>query len=129
MSANYQLALIIHFKPELKLYKGNKKNPLPFISPVPKTDQTKKQAVFTVSPYDFNPNGLVMVEYPGSKNGRIIQWKIPGSKSVIFEWDEDLMNSPHYHAMLPDSDNAHTGLHYFPGDLVPEPWNTTYFGG
>ncbi len=118
------------FKPELKLYKGNKKNPLSFISPVPKTDKTKKQAVFTVNPYDFNPKGLIRNVYvqPGTgKNGGIIKWEMPETRVAIFEWDEDYKYGSHYHVMKIEQSNQHFGLHYYPGDLVPEPWNTTYF--
>ena len=89
----------------------------------------KNQAYFTVNPYDFTPNGLIMTEYPGSKNGRIIEWRDPISKAKIFEWDEDFNNGSHYHAMLIEWDGNHHNMHYLPGTPVPEPWNSIYFGG
>ena len=70
-----------------------------------------------------------MREFPGTKNGRIIEWRDPVSQAKIFEWDEDLNNFPHYHAMLIEWDGNHLGPHYFPGFPVPEPWNSVYFGG
>ena len=45
----------------------------------------RKQAYFTESPYAFVPRGLIMVEYPGIYNGRIIVWKDPISSITIFE--------------------------------------------
>lgn len=89
----------------------------------------KQQAFFPVNPYDFHPNGLVMTEYPGTKNGRIIKWRDPISHAKIFEWDEDPRNGAHYHAMLIEWDGKHHGQHYLPGTPVPEPWNSVYFGG
>ena len=87
-----------------------------------------KQAVFPENPYDFHPRGLIMKEYPGTKNGRIIEWKDPLSGIKIFEWNEDFHYGAHYHVMLPEWNGAHKGIHYKPGFLVPEPWNTIYFG-
>ena len=48
---------------------------------------------------------------------------------MIFEWNEDFEHGPHYHAILVEWDSKHKGPHYQPGTPVPEPWNTTYFGG
>ena len=94
-----------------------------------KVENNQKQpAVFTFNPYDFNLNGLERIVRPGTKNGQIIQWVIPDTKIVIFEWDEDWKNNPHYHALLPGWENAHNGPHYNPGTPVPEPWNSTFFG-
>lgn len=70
-----------------------------------------------------------MKEYPGSKNGRIIEWRDPISKAKIFEWDEDFNNGSHYHAMLIEWDGNHHNMHYLPGTPVLEPWNSIYFGG
>lgn len=96
---------------------------------IPAPPPPKKQAFFTVNPYDFVPNGLVMKEYPGTKNGRIIEWRDPVSQAKVFEWDEDLKYGSHYHAMMVEWDGDHHGIHYFPGTPVPEPWNSMYFGG
>ena len=90
--------------------------------------QPKKQAYFTVNPYAFKPNGLIMKEYPGSVNGRIIEWRDPVSKAKIFEWNEDLKYGSHYHVMMIEWNGKHHGMHYFPGAAVPEPWNSMYFG-
>ena len=88
----------------------------------------RKQAYFTKSPYAFVPRGLIMVEYPGTYNGRIIVWKDPISSITIFEWDEDFQYGSHYHILLPGS-GKHSGDHIPAGTPVPEPWNTIYFGG
>ncbi len=93
------------------------------------TKKSKPQAIFTLDPHDFNPKGLVMKEYPGTKNGRIIEWRDPISQAKIFEWDEDLNKGPHYHTMMIEWDGNHRGVHYLPGTPVPEPWNSFYFGG
>jgi len=66
------------------------------------------------------------VEYPGTKNGAIIKWKIPNTKITVFEWDEDYSFGPHYHIVI---DNVHSKEHLKPNDPVPEPWNSIYFGG
>ena len=93
----------------------------------------KPPAVFTVDPYDFNPNGLVrhvIIPIGEGDNGGIIKWEIPGTKIAVFEWDEDYRHGAHYHAMMPDWNNKHVdNMHYSPGTPVPEPWNSTYFGG
>lgn len=89
----------------------------------------KSQAYFTVDPHEFNPRGLVMTEYPGTRNGRIIVWKDPINNNTIFEWDEDLKYGSHYHTMMVEWDGIHNGTHYLPGTPVPEPWNSIYFGG
>ena len=84
------------------------------------------QAIFTPDPYDFNPRGLIRNEYPGSKNGRIIKWHDPATNIPVFEWDEDLTYGAHYHIL---NNGDHSGDHIIPGTLVPEPWNSIYFGG
>ncbi len=48
---------------------------------------------------------------------------------MIFEWDEELNHTSHYHALMPEWRGKHDGMHYAPGTPVPEPWNTIYFGG
>ena len=96
---------------------------------IAKTKQRKNQAYFPADPYQFTPKGLVMNEYPGTKNGRIIKWSSPITNSVIFEWNEDIKNGAHYHTMMIEWDGKHIGPHYYAGDKVPEPWNSIYFGG
>ena len=91
--------------------------------------QLKKQAYFTINPYDFTPIGLILVTYPGSKNGRIFKWKDPVSGMTVFEWDEDFAKGSHYHALMVEWNDIHLGPHYVPGTPVPEPWNSLYFGG
>ena len=92
------------------------------------SQRSKKQAYFTVNPYNFRPKGLTMREYPGSHNGRIIEWRDPVSNAKIFEWDEDFRYGAHYYAMMVEWNGKHGGLHYLPGSPVPEPWNSIYFG-
>ena len=87
---------------------------------------TKDPAHFTINPHEFKPNGLTEVEYPGTKNGKIIKWIDPKTSVPVFEWDEDPKFGPHYHILI---DGKHTGDHYLPGMVVPEPWNSMYFGG
>ena len=84
------------------------------------------QAYFTVNPYDFNPSGLIMTEYHGTRNGKVIKWEDPTTGKAIFEWNEDLDHGPHYHILF---NGKHTGDHILPNSPVPEPWNTIYFGG
>ena len=96
---------------------------------VPISPQYKKQAFFPADPYSFKPKGLIMTEYPGSYDGRIIEWRDPLRNVKVFEWDEDYKFGPNYHAMQIEWDGKHSGPHYFPGTAVPEPWNSIYFGG
>ena len=94
---------------------------------IAKSKVNNNQAYFTANPYDFNPKGLVRTEYAGTKNGRIIEWRDPTLDVKIFEWNEDLRNGSHYHAMKIEWDGNHDGIHYLPGTPVPEPWNSVYF--
>ena len=94
----------------------------------PSLDNKRKQNYFPINPYDFKPKGLVMKEYPGTKNGKIIQWIDPVSGKNVFEWNEDFRQGSHYHALLIEWDNKHKGTHYYPGSPIPEPWNSIYFG-
>ena len=82
---------------------------------------------FPEDPYQFNPKGLLMNEYLGSDNGRIIKWKDPITGIAVFEWDEDFNHGPHYHVMKIEWDGKHIGPHLHAGDKVPEPWATMYF--
>ena len=63
----------------------------------------------------------MIVRFKQSKNLFVVDY--------IFEWDEDIKYGSHYHVMLPGSKGKHDGKHYWPGEVVPEPWNSTYFGG
>lgn len=45
----------------------------------------------------------------------------------MFEWNEDLKHGSHYHVFMPNLNGLHDGTHYYPGQRVPEPWNSLYF--
>jgi len=79
---------------------------------------------FPENPNDFNPLGLKPDYYPGSDNGAIIKWSILGTKTAVFEWNEDFRKGPHYHIPV---DNQHEDPHYWPGDPVPDPYVSIYF--
>lgn len=87
------------------------------------TKQERDPVYFTENPYDFNPQGVVRYQYDGNDNGMIIKWFLPNSKILIFEWDENKKydNGSHYHI------GTHDGSHYYPGEVVPEPWASAYF--
>ena len=97
-------------------------------SSIPRSKNQRPKAIFPVNPYDFSPKGLVRLEFKGTSNGRIIKWKDPFNNAIVFEWDEDIVNGSHYHALLPQWNEKHDGVHYAPGTFVPEPWNSIYFG-
>ena len=79
-------------------------------------------AVFPVNPYDFNPRGCIRTVFSGSKNGRIIEWRL--NNQLIFRWDEDLKWGSHYH-VLPNGSSYN--IHYRPLTLVPYPFNQIFF--
>lgn len=110
--------------PSLSVPKVETKEKEVTLNPPPKT-----QAYFTQSPYDFHPKGLVMREFAGTKNGKIIEWRDPLINVKVFEWNEDPAHGQHYHAMLIEWDGKHLGPHYYAYTPVPEPWNSIYFGG
>ncbi len=114
---------------EFKFRNKNKAKDEEKSNDVPISPQYKKQEFFPIDPYNFKPKGLIMKEYSGTYNGRIIEWRDPISKAKIFEWNEDFKFGSHYHAMQIEWDGKHSGPHYFPGTPVPEPWNSIYFGG
>ena len=93
----------------------------------PKVKTEKEQAYFTTNPMDFNPVGLTRTMYPGTKNGAIIKWCDPTNGATVFEWNEDLKHGSHYHVFMPNLNGLHDGTHYYPGQRVPEPWNSLYF--
>lgn len=88
-------------------------------------------AIFTPNTYDFCPNGLVRhvyVDVGQGRNGGIIKWELPGTRIAVFEWNEDLQNGAHYHTIKVEWENRHYGPHYPIGSVVPEPWQSIYFG-
>ena len=91
------------------------------------TDEQSAKIVFPSDPSLFLPLGLVPDVHPGSKNGKVITWAAPNSKIAIFRWDENLNypNGPHYHIETPE----YSGVHFYPGDEIPEPYASLYFGG
>ena len=70
----------------------------------------------------------VCVEPGSGSNGGIIKWEIPFTKIAIFEWNEDWNEGAHYHIMEAEWKNKHDGIHYPIGSVVPEPWQSIYFG-
>jgi hypothetical protein len=88
----------------------------------------RKKKVFPISPDLFNLIGLEKMIIQTPMNGLIYKWHIPGnSKATIFEWDQDLRNTQHYHVMSPFDRGVHNGIHYYPGDPIPPPYDTIYF--
>ena len=85
----------------------------------------KNQAYFPENPDDFNPRGLIRADYPGTSTGKIIKWADPVTKIAVFEWDEDLKRTPHYHILI---NGKHIGDQRDPNTLIEEPWNSIYFG-
>jgi len=79
---------------------------------------------FPENPDDFNPEGLVKKEYPGTRNGKVIKWQDPKTGEG-YEWNEDIANGEHYHKLpeggkgrMPHPDTGND--HMYPGDRVPE---------
>lgn len=85
------------------------------------TTQGKKPVLFPENPLDFKPFGLVATSRDGSYNGKFISWMMPFTKVEVFRWDENItkFNGSHYHIF--------GAGHFYPGDIVPEPWATFYF--
>ncbi len=91
----------------------------------------KKPVYFTLDPNDFNPAGMTKYSY---NQGKIIKWGYT-EKTTIFEWNEDDKYGDHYHCMLPEWNNRHSEsgkakdvVHYYAGQIVPEPWASWYRG-
>ena len=91
----------------------------------------KKPVYFPESPNDFQPLGLVPIYREGTKNGSMIQWENPITNTPVFTWHENSNhdNGQHYHINdidkgLPSKEHTH----FYPGDLVPEPYASIYFG-
>ena len=84
-------------------------------------DQPENSVRFPADPNVFNPVGLVKVSRPGTKNGSFISWMDPASNVEVFRWDENpnYANGSHYH--------IYSEGHYYPGDVVPEPYASIYF--
>ena len=90
----------------------------------------KKQNYFPIDPENFTPIGLIPDIRLGTFNGKIINWKDPITKEVIFEWDEDYRYGSHYHINSPLCyDKKGKRIHFYAFDAIPEPWNSIYFGG
>ena len=92
----------------------------------------KHQEYFPENPMDFKPKMLKLVYHEGTKNGAIIERVTPITNYRVFEWDENILYSggPHYHVIMIEWNKKHLDkIHYKPGDPVPEPWNSQYFGG
>lgn len=84
-----------------------------------------------MDPNDFNPAGMTKYSY---NQGKIIKWGYT-EKTTIFEWNEDDKYGDHYHCMLPEWNNRHSEsgkakdvVHYYAGQIVPEPWASWYRG-
>ena len=101
------------------------------VAEVERNSEREQKAIFPADPYAFNPRGLVRIVYPGSYNGAIIKWIDPVTGNDVFEWDENLQHGPHYHTYLISLNGGETRqeIHHQIGEVVPEPWNTVYFGG
>ncbi len=84
-----------------------------------------KRVIFPINPNEFKPRGCTKTVYPGTKNGKIITWS--QNNITIFEWDEDLANTTHYH-ILTNGQRSNPNIHYAPLTLVPEPFASMYFG-
>ena len=71
----------------------------------------KKPVVFPANPNNFNPRGLTRTVLPGTKNGKIIQWK--AGKEWVFRWDENTtkVNGSHYHV----NTDYFKNFHFYPG--------------
>ena len=91
----------------------------------------KKPVYFPEDPNDFQPINMTAYTY---NNGKIIKWGYT-EKTAIFEWNEDEKYGDHYHCMLPEWNNKHSesgkakdAIHYYAGQIVPEPWASLYRG-
>ena len=77
--------------------------------------------VFPENPNGFNPNGYRKETYE-TRNGKIIKWFDENGKAV-YEWDEDIANSSHYHVIGDDGNtrmpNSFGETHFNPGDDIP----------
>ena len=76
---------------------------------------------FPLNPKAFKPLGLVVIFKFGTKNGGFYIWLDPYTRKEVFRWDRNIngSNVPHYHVLSEG--------HYYPGDLVPEPYASIYF--
>ena len=87
--------------------------------------------IFPENPNDFNPVGMTKHSY---NQGRIIKWGYT-DKIAIFEWNEDEKYGNHYRCMLPEWNSKHSEsgkakevVHYYAGQIMPEPWASWYKG-
>ena len=107
------------------------------LKPVEKEEEKAKAAaitkklddpvIFPLNPNDFNPAGLVKKPRDGTINGALISWMDPLTNTEVFRWDENpnYPNGPHYHINNPIYRKAK--VHFYPADVVPEPYATIYF--
>lgn len=83
------------------------------------------QSITVYAEYDKNAN---TAEFDG-----IQLFKEAFGNTYSYDADGNIADpnnlGPHYHALLPEWDSVHSGDHHFPGEVVPEPWRTLYFGG
>lgn len=91
----------------------------------------KKPIFFPSNPNDFQPINMTAYTY---NNGKIIKCGYT-EKTAIFEWNEDEKYGNHYHCMSPEWNNKHSEsgkakdvIHYYAGQIVPEPWASLYRG-
>ena len=108
-----------YYAPSISIPKVEKKEKSIVCDTPKKSDEP---VIFPVDPHAFNPNGLIKVPRTGTKNGALISWMDPLTKTEVFRWDEhpNYPNGSHYHVIG-------TG-HFIPGvDEVPEPFATIYF--
>ena len=92
----------------------------------------EKKVTFPSNPCNFKPKGLVVTDFEGTGNGRIIKWSYPGFKDSVFEWHEDYAYGSHYHITEVSKNwpgSRKTAPHYKAGDVIPEPYASIYFGG
>ena len=124
-----------HSKPRLVVIQGgasNSNDPSPTPNPGPgpviaevvntaKPEEKEQEPVlFPEDPADFHPRGLLIGTWQTPDNGLVIKW-IERPKREVFEWNEDLNHSSHYHIRELGGD------HYQPGTPIPEPYATIYF--
>ena len=90
----------------------------------------KRPVVFPLNPNDFNPNGLIRYYSPGTKNGSMFFWNDPITNKPVFTWHENSnhSNGSHYHIEeLNFGKKSKDHPHFYPGNLVPEPYASIYF--
>jgi len=82
-------------------------------------NDNQKTVYFPSNPYLFTPC-LVLNEYKGTGNGKILRWN--NGNTCIFRWDEDLRYGSHYHTI-----NDNFTYHWHAGEKVPQNLVNLYF--